>query len=108
MGLHLARALPYLPANGLQCRRDVLRLGVVALGRPLLHLQLDRAFSEGDMHHHLTAALTAVRYRKPPQVVASGLHARRRSLSLFTRLPGESALKSRFHHLLGFVMPTWK
>jgi hypothetical protein len=64
MGLHLARALLYLPANGLQRRRDVLRLGVVALGRPLLHLQLDRAFSEGEMHHHLTAALTAVRYRK--------------------------------------------
>jgi hypothetical protein len=27
-----------------------------------LYLQLDRAFSKGEMHHHLAATLTAVCY----------------------------------------------
>src|SRR5215208_3224390 len=74
-GFHLARTLHYLPANGLQRRRDALRQGVAALGRPLLHLRLHRALAEGEMHHHLAAVLAAVRDREPPRVVASGLRA---------------------------------
>src|SRR5919107_3446325 len=71
--LHLARALLYLPADGLQRRRDAFGKGVAALGRPFLHLRLHRALAEGEMHHHLAAALAAVRDREPPRVVASGL-----------------------------------
>src|SRR5215203_2250297 len=74
-GFHLARALLYLPADGLQRRRDALRKGVEALGRPVLHLRLHRVLAEGEMYHHLAAALAAVRDREPPRVVASGLRA---------------------------------
>src|SRR5918993_3817811 len=74
-GFHLARTLLYLPADRLQRRRDALRKGVAALGRPFLHLRLHRALPEGEMHHHLAAALAAVRDREPPRVVASGLRA---------------------------------
>src|SRR5918994_5319877 len=72
-GFHLARTLLYLPADRLQRRRDALGKRVAALGRPFLHLRLDRALPEGEVHHHLAAALSTVRNREPPRVVASDL-----------------------------------
>src|ERR687898_2277071 len=74
-GLHLARTLLDLPADGLQRRRDAFGKGVAALGRPFLHLRLHRMLPEGEVHHHLATALAAVRDREPPRVVASGLGA---------------------------------
>src|SRR5918994_4690367 len=65
-GFYLARTLLYLPADRLQRRRDALGKRVAALGCPFLHLRLYRALAEGEMHHHLAAALAAVRDREPP------------------------------------------